>query len=172
MTDNSPFIISFPDNSTFTSTPQPTGNAAYVSPEPDKLTEFSLATKNGTLGFLAHNYLAGKEFSKLRQGDVVSVVTPQNTAQKFVVADVQEYQATKPQSEYSDFIDTKDNRRYRGADVFKEVYGNQDGRGKLVLQTCIDKDGNDSWGRLFVIAYPYMPDPYEHQHGGGNGADK
>jgi hypothetical protein len=37
--------------------------------------------------------------------------------------------------------------------VFTKIYAVKD---RLVLQTCIAKDGIDSWGRLFVIAEPVV----------------
>lgn len=66
-----------------------------------------------------------------------------------------DYQALDPENPYSDFIDAdQPGAQLTSGDLFKQVYTDQD---RVVFQTCIDKNGNASWGRLFVIATP-LPD--------------
>ncbi len=128
---------------------QPSGSAAFVSTQEDVVTQFALAAQYGTVGILAHNYLAGLSFFNLSSGQDVYVVYGDGTTAHYVITEIRRFQALQPYSAYSEFIDLDNNSRYSSSDVFYEVYGNVD---RLVLQTCIAAEGVDSWGRLFVIA--------------------
>jgi hypothetical protein len=69
------------------------------------------------------------------------------------VKQILHYQALSPSSPYSDFLDLDDpnGTRISVETLFYKVYTQN---GTLVLQTCIEANGNSSWGRLFVIAVP------------------
>ena len=69
----------------------------------------------------------------------------------FQITAVERYQALQPTSPYSDFVDTTNQSKLSATDLFYHIYN---GNGQLVLQTCIEANGNASWGRLFVIAEP------------------
>lgn len=128
---------------------QPSGSAAYVSADEGVLTQFSLPTQYGTVGILAHNFLAGVSFFDLAPDQDVYVVYGDGSTIRYVIKEVRQYQALQPNSPYSNFVDLDTNASYSSTDLFYDVYGNQ---GNLVLQTCIAAEGIDSWGRLFVIA--------------------
>ncbi len=128
---------------------QPSGSAAFVSTQEDVVTQFALAAQYGTVGILAHNYLAGLSFFNLSSGQDVYVVYGDGTTAHYVITAIRRYQALQPYSAYSEFVDLDSNTHYSSTDVFYEVYGSTD---RLVLQTCIAAEGVDSWGRLFVIA--------------------
>lgn len=128
---------------------QPSGSAGYVSAQADVVTQFSTAAQFGTVGILAHNFLAGISFFDLSAGEDVYVVYGDGSTAHYVITDIRQFQALQPNSPYSKFIDLETNTTYSSTDVFYEVYGNG---GNLVLQTCIAANGIDSWGRLFVIA--------------------
>jgi hypothetical protein len=61
-----------------------------------------------------------------------------------------------PESTYSQFIDLATGKGTDAEGVFRKVYM---GDGHLTFQTCIAKDGQLSWGRLFVVAEPFEPAP-------------
>ena len=128
---------------------QPSGSAGYVSTDSDVVTQFSTAAKFGTVGILAHNFLAGISFFDLTPDEDVYVVYGDGSTAHYVIKDIRRFQALQPNSPYSSFVDLDTNVSYSSTNVFYEVYGNS---GNLVLQTCIAADGIDSWGRLFVIA--------------------
>ncbi|MBI5822713.1 MAG: sortase [Chloroflexi bacterium] len=131
---------------------QPYGSPGYVSPEDSVVTQFSIATEVGNIGLLAHNHLAGATFSQLKQGDTIILVYGDGHTQGFVVDNIQQYKATDPLSPYSHFIDLADEEKLLSAlDLFNKVYR---GDYHLTLQTCIENEGNLSWGRLFIIAKP------------------
>ena len=124
-------------------------SASYVSTKSGTVTQFGLASQHGSIGLLAHNYLAGANFSKLSAGTEIVLVYGDGSTKKFKVSGVKKYQALNPSDPYSNFInlDSPD-ATITSTDVFNQTYGS----GGLVLQTCISKNGNSSWGRLFIMA--------------------
>ena len=131
---------------------QPAGNYNYVTSLQNFLTEFQAASNYGTIGLLAHNYLAGQYFFQISQGQEIELVYNDNRSEKFVVTKIAKYQALSPNSPSSDFIDLVTGDQSTASQLFKKMYRNQSGN--LVLQTCIYQDGNPAWGRLFIIAEP------------------
>ncbi len=131
---------------------QPSGNSSYVSTASSEVvTQFGLASSYGSIGMLAHNYLAGKYFTSLSSGSKIVVVYGDGKTVTYKVSAIKQYQALSPNSTQSNFVDlSKPDKTLTATDVFKQTYGN---KGALVLQTCISKNGNSSWGRLFLIAY-------------------
>ena len=131
---------------------QPSGNAGYVSTSGyNVVTQFGMASSYGSIGMLAHNYLAGSYFSNLSSGSEIFVIYGDGSTVNYTVSEVRKYQALTPSSAYSNFVDLSNpSETLTSSDVFFDTYGTS---GALILQTCISKDGNSSWGRLFVIAF-------------------
>ncbi len=126
-------------------------SASYVSSSSGTLTQFGMASQYGSIGLLAHNYLAGASFSKLSAGTEIYLVYGDGSTKKFQVTGVKKYQALSPNDPYSNFINLDSSEKtLSSSDVFNETYAS----GGLVLQTCISKNGSSSWGRLFVMASP------------------
>lgn len=126
-------------------------SASYVSSLSGTLTQFGMASQYGSIGLLAHNYLAGASFSKLTSGTEIYLVFGDGSIKKFQVNSIKRYQALSPNDPYSKFVnlDSSENT-LSSSEVFNETYADHD----LVLQTCISKNGSSSWGRLFVMASP------------------
>jgi hypothetical protein len=124
-------------------------SATSVSTSSGTVTQFGMASQYGSIGLLAHNNLSGASFSKLGSGTEIILVYGDGSTKKYQVTAVKKYQALSPSDPYSDFVnlDSPDST-LSSSDVFSETYGS----GGLVLQTCISKNGNSSWGRLFIIA--------------------
>jgi hypothetical protein len=130
---------------------QPSSNPGYVSTRNNTLTQFGLASSYGSIGILAHNYLAGKYFSSLSSGQVITLTFADGTTKNYTISSIKQYQALTPDSQYSKFVDLNDSSKtLSSSDLFMDTFGLSNA---LVLQTCITKNGNSSWGRLFVIAY-------------------
>jgi hypothetical protein len=131
---------------------QPKDQPNYVSLGAAAVTQFELASDHGSVGLLAHNYLAGMKFFDLEVGQRLSLVT-EDGPQTYVIAEVLRVEALRPYDPYSSFrlLDGSE-EILTSTDLFRMVYG---GRGRLILQTCIEANGNPNWGRLFVIANPY-----------------
>jgi len=130
---------------------QPYGNPGFVSTTDSVVTQFSMANEVGNLGLLAHNTLAGAAFPQLKIGDTIVLIYGDGHTHGFLVNDIQQYQATDPLSPYSYFKDLSSDTTLSALDLFNKVYR---GDYHLTLQTCIDNQGNASWGRLFIIATP------------------
>jgi hypothetical protein len=130
---------------------QPAGNASFVSTEAGVLTQFALATNYGSIGMLAHNYLAGNQFFLMAEGNEVVLVYGDGSTAHFIIEDIHDYQALSPTSPYSDFIDLENNAQMNSTELFYATYGQSD---SLILQTCIAQGSEASWGRRFIIARP------------------
>lgn len=131
---------------------QPAGSPGFVTTSPEAVTFFSTAVNYGSIGIIAHNYLAGSEFFELRPSNIINLSFADGHVETYIVNEVREYQALTPTSPYSSFINLANPSEiisYR--DLFFETYGVNN---RLVLQTCISKNNDDSWGRLFIIATP------------------
>ncbi len=130
---------------------QPKGSPEYVSPRGNIVTQFSDATQYRSTGLLAHNYLAGAVFHTLQKGQSVQLIYGDGHHAEFVVEEMLQYQALNPKSPTSDFIDLSSGERLSAAKLFPIAYNHP---GSIIFQTCINAEGNKSWGRLFVIAIP------------------
>jgi len=128
---------------------QPNGMNGFVSPRQNVLTQFGLASKQGSTGLLAHNYLAGKAFGLLQPGQKIELIDGSGKISTFIVTDILRYQALEPWNILSTFIDLKNRTSISAGDLFIKIYSRP---GRVVLQTCIEADNEPSWGRIFVIA--------------------
>lgn len=132
--------------------PQPANNPAFVSSKREVVTQFSLAATYSTTALLAHNNLAGALFSKLVTGQEVNIVYGDGTVRAYTVSALRHFQALRPTSVYSNFLDLdNNNQKILNRDIFAQIYTTSD---QVVFQTCIAAQGHPSWGRLFVIATP------------------
>jgi hypothetical protein len=128
---------------------QPVGMDDFVSPWQNYVTQFGMASKYGSTGLLAHNFLAGEKFDLLQEGHEIHLVFGDGRVDTLVVLEILRFQAIDPASTSSTFIDLKTHGRLNYADLFARVYNRP---GQVVFQTCIEQNGEPSWGRLFVIA--------------------
>lgn len=130
---------------------QPANNYGYVSLQAGQVTQFALAAKYNTIGFLAHNYLAGKLFFNLKMGDAIQVIYGDGKVEQYLIKQILQYQALQPNSPRSTFKDLESNSTLSAEQLFKKIYT---GDKHVVLQTCLEKNGSDSWGRVFLMAFP------------------
>jgi hypothetical protein len=130
---------------------QPVGYAGYVSTEESVATQFSIAAEVGNVGLLAHNTHAGSFFSNIKQGDLIVLVYGDGHVESFMTERIQRYQALDPFNPRSVFKDLETQTSMTAEELFNNVYR---GDYHLTLQTCIENNGNSSWGRLFIVASP------------------
>jgi len=123
----------------------------YVSNHDREVTQFGMASQYGNIGLLAHNTLSGRFFSQLSIGQQVRLVYGDGRVEEFVVAHILRFQALKPESVSSSFQNLERNETLSSGEMFSRAYG---GERHLVFQTCIEANGNASWGRLFIVAMP------------------
>lgn len=130
---------------------QPAGDAGYVSSRNGEITQFDMAARFGTVGLLAHNHLSGKSFYQLAPGQEVRLIYGNGKVEYFVISRLLEYQALQPTSPYSSFRSLDGRETLTAEQMFKKVYA---GERHVTFQTCIEANGNLSWGRLFILAVP------------------
>ena len=118
---------------------QPVGDPWHVSQHVNEITQFSKAT-NVTL--LAHNYLAGENFSKLDIGDRLFLVREDSLVGYSVYA-IDYYETINPTL----FRNLETNEVISARSIIQRYYHDTD----LTLQTCISRMGNDQWGLMFVV---------------------
>lgn len=131
---------------------QPPDNPGYVS-NLDKVATYFMYPweKAGNHGLLAHNYLAGRFFFQIEEGDIITLVFGDGYYMDFEVTRIRELQALQPDSPYSDFIDLETGQQMSVNTVFIDIYM---GEFHTVLQTCIANGAETEWGRHFTIAPP------------------
>ena len=132
---------------------QPVGMDDFVSSWQGVLTQFSLASRLGSIGLLAHNDLAGKGFASLQRGQEFYLVYGDGSVSTFIVSEIFEYKAIDPSSASSSFIDMKNGDVLTSSELFSKVYNRP---GRVIFQTCLEAADSLTWGRLFVIAEPSM----------------
>jgi hypothetical protein len=130
---------------------QPQDHPYYVSNRDGEVTQFSIASQYGNVGLLAHNTLSGKFFAGLSIGQQVRLVYGDGRVEEFIVANTLRFQASEPESISSSFHNLDRNETLSASEMFLRAYA---GERHLVFQTCIEVNGNTSWGRLFILALP------------------
>jgi hypothetical protein len=132
---------------------QPVGYPGYVSSNNGEITQFRMAAEVGNVGLLAHNYLSGASFANLAPGQEVRLVYGDGQVEYFVIDQVLQYQALQPYSPNSEFRNLETGITITAEELFRQVYR---GKRHVTFQTCIEANGNSSWGRLFITAQPKL----------------
>ena len=135
---------------------QPKGNDEFISPWPNTVTQFGLASKLGSTGLLAHNYLAGESLSLLEEDQEFYLVYGDGQVSAFVVKEILRYKAVEPANTSSHFVGLANGDLLTASELFLKVYNRP---GHVIFQTCISADDNSTWGRLFILAEPYLHKP-------------
>lgn len=128
---------------------QPPGNFEFISNDPNTITQFMLTTPE-VIGLLAHNYLAGKLFFNINIGDSIFIIDGYGGVAEYRVIEIDSYQVTKIDGVVK-YVDIHEYQELDTAQLFAKYYM---GEKHLTLQTCITKDGDPVWGRLFITAIP------------------
>jgi hypothetical protein len=130
---------------------QPSGNTGFVSGKPETVTQFQLAARYGVIGLLAHNYLSGQEFYSLIEGLKVVIVKGDGSRDRYRITAIKEYQKLTPGSNWSHYIDLDTGERLTTYQLFGQYY---QGEHHLTFQTCLERNGLETWGLRFVVAEP------------------
>ena len=93
--------------------------------------------------FIAHNALDGQYFGEIKIDAMIRYYD--GTWTDYKVTDILQMQAIPPDSITAILFDGVNS--YSATWVHNNIYDKD-----LVLQTCIYKDGNWNWGRLFIVA--------------------
>ena len=137
---------------------QPHNQPGFISSIDSNVTDFRLARDYGSIGLISHNYLGGMLFEQFSVGQNFYLVYGDSEVVAYTVVRIDRFQALSPNSPYSDFVNLDGTGGKISAEgLFYQMYGQE---GAVVFQTCIEKDGNSTWGRLFITAVPqvFFPD--------------
>jgi len=129
-------------------------NPGYISPIEGVVTQFNMAVPYGAIGLLAHNYLAGENFINLQAGQEVRIIYGDGTITSYTINSIHTYQALDSHNTSGKFVDLNSGAIYSASEMFAMYYQGGD---HVTFQTCFLKDGNSSWGRLFITAIPSAP---------------
>lgn len=123
------------------------GDYGFVSETEGIVTLFEAAWRDGSMGFLAHNYLAGYEFYGVEVGDLLRVRLADGSVERFAVREVAVFLAVEPGAEWTDVVD-ESGRRLTQEQVYELMYERE---GWTILQTCV---GGVYEGWWFAAAEP------------------
>jgi hypothetical protein len=137
----------------YTVVQQPENDPYYVSSASDLVTEFGLAEKYGVIGLIAHNNLAGSRFGKLSLGQEIQILYQDGHTNRYTVSGIYRFRALESTDAESRFQDLNSTETITAAELFGRMYT---GAPHVTFQTCIYANGDNSWGRLFVIALPVL----------------
>jgi len=126
---------------------QPARDPKFISEERLTATEFKMAGLLGNIGLLAHNDLAGKLFFDIRPRAEVTLVYGGGGTESFIVESILTYQALAG----GNYLNLANGEVIGSRALFEQMY---EGERHLTLQTCIEYNGDKSWGRLFILAKP------------------
>lgn len=129
---------------------QPENLFEFISSVENEVTQFMLAVPQ-VVGLLAHNHLAGKSFFDLEDGDLIYLINGVGEFKEYRISASASLQAIVPSSPTTMFKDLENGELLDAAQVFSRFYM---GEPHLTLQTCIQKNGDANWGRLFIVAHP------------------
>lgn len=130
---------------------QSPGDVSFVSEDLGVATEFQSAAVYGVVGLLAHNFLSGELFHHLAPGQEITLVYGDSSLQKYRVMEIADFERLNPADLKSDFRHLDSDQVRSVEEVFYDFYS---GDSHLTLQTCIEKDGDWSWGVRFIVAEP------------------
>ncbi len=130
---------------------QPKGEGGFISTEAGTATQFQNADAFQTVGLLAHNTLAGKDFFGLQPGQDLVLIYGDGRAEHFRVADRVDYQRLTRADLRSNFLELATGKAWTADEVFAHFYRQAH---RLTLQTCLKRDEMADWGVHFVVAVP------------------
>lgn len=131
--------------------PQPQGDPGFISTEDGTATLFQSASAYGVTGLLAHNFLSGREFFRLKNGQALDVIYGDGHTRRFMVSQIADFQRLSISDVRSNFLELSSGLKKTADQIFADFY---QGKPHLTLQTCIERDGVWTWGVHFVRAEP------------------
>jgi hypothetical protein len=131
--------------------PQPRGDPGFISAEDGTATLFQSASAFGVTGLLAHNFLSGQEFFRLKTGQALNVIYGDGHIRHYKVSQIDDFQRLSLDDLRSNFLELSSGLKKTADQVFADFY---QGEPHLTLQTCIERYGEWTWGVHFIKAEP------------------
>jgi hypothetical protein len=130
---------------------QPPNHSMYVTEKEGYATQFARPARYNVIGLLAHNTHSGILFYGLDIGHEIYTIMGDGQVLKYQVVIISDFQKLQPGNSRSDYVDLESGLRMSTDEVFARFYKNGP---HLTLQTCLEREQNQSWGVRFIIAMP------------------
>jgi len=130
---------------------QPAGNLGYIDQNEGTATQFQSANAFGAIGLLAHNFLAGRDFFHIQTGQDIILVHGDGSIQHYRASIIADYQRLTPTDLRSNFLELASSQQLTADQLFGKFYKKAH---HLILQTCIENNGNPDWGVRFIDGIP------------------
>lgn len=134
--------------------PQPDADPNFISVDRGAATQFETPSLFGVVGLLAHNFLGGRDFFRLRRGQDLVLIYGNGALRKYRISEISDFERLTQSEPRSDFLELATGEVRTVDQVFARFY---EGSPHLTLQTCIERDGVWDWGVRFVVAEPVAP---------------
>jgi hypothetical protein len=128
---------------------QPPNHNLYVTEKWGYATQFARPLRFEVIGLLAHNTFSGILFYGLDLNDDVFLVFGDGRTAVYRVEAIEEFQKLEPGNPRSDYMELATGRQMTTNEVFTRFYKNGH---HLILQTCLERNGDMSWGVRFIRA--------------------
>jgi hypothetical protein len=128
--------------------PQPPGQDLYVTSKVGYATLFSRPLRYNVIALLAHNTHSGALFYKLDLGDAVTLVYGDGRREVYQIEAIEDFQKLEPGNPRSNYVELISGQVMSTRQVFTRFYRNGP---HLVLQTCLEYQGNYNWGVRFIM---------------------
>lgn len=128
---------------------QPADDFRYISLNNFEITQLFQEAENGVIVLAAHNYLAGRLFADLDQGDNIKLKFDGQKEVELTVREIHRYQRINKRYTSTLYRDLETNELLGTDDITSKFYNNKD---NITLQTCIENGNDPNWGLLFITA--------------------
>jgi hypothetical protein len=130
---------------------QPPNHSLYVTDKAGYATQFSRPARYDVIGLLAHNTHSGILFYELDLGSPVYLAFGDGAVSLYRVEDIQDFQKLEPWNSRSDYVELSSGQVLGTNAVYDRFYRNGH---HLILQTCLEFEGDFNWGVRFILARP------------------
>jgi hypothetical protein len=130
---------------------QPPNHSLYVTDKMGYATQFARPARYDVIALLAHNTHSGILFYELELGSTVYLAYGGGGVSLYRVEDIQDFQKLEPGNSRSDYVELSSGQVLGTNVVFDRFY--KDGH-HLILQTCLEYEGDYNWGVRFILARP------------------
>lgn len=131
---------------------QPVGQPSYVTNVPGKVTLFRQTLARNALVFIIHNDLGGTRLYDTKIGDLIYVSSAQDRVY-YEVIHIYRFRADQPTDPFSDLFELETGERFTVDAAYDLVFPG----GYVTIETCIIRNGDVNWGRIFIQAKQIKP---------------
>jgi len=129
--------------------PQPPNHSLFVTEKVGYATLFDRPLRYNVTALLAHNTFSGIHFYDLELGDEVTLIYGDGSVALYRIDAIEDFQKLEAGNPRSHYVELTTGQVMSTNDVFTRFYRNGP---HLVLQTCLEHEGDYNWGVRFIKA--------------------